>query len=133
MKYNIIISEQKPNKYHLESIKEFEKRLSRYCKTELIILKKKSNLDDYIKENHYKIQIQTGNSNVSSEQLAEKLSGLAVAGVFCVSIFVDVMIEQPDWILALSPMELGSGLSTAIVYEQLYRSYRILNNQPYHK
>lgn len=133
MKYNIIIADQKLNKYHLESIKEFEKRLSRYCKTELVVLKKKGRLDDYVNSSHYKIQIKTGESDVSSVHLAEKLSELFLTGVFCVSIFVNISIDQPDWVLSISPMELGSGLTAAIIYEQLYRGYRILNNQPYHK
>ncbi|MCU6794273.1 23S rRNA (pseudouridine(1915)-N(3))-methyltransferase RlmH [Paenibacillus sp. WQ 127069] len=38
-----------------------------------------------------------------------------------------------DETLTLSQMEMDFGLKTTILFEQVYRAYRIINNHPYHK
>jgi hypothetical protein len=37
-----------------------------------------------------------------------------------------------DEAIAISPIEMDLGLITTIIFEQLYRAYRIMSNQPYH-
>ncbi|MEK4259394.1 MULTISPECIES: 23S rRNA (pseudouridine(1915)-N(3))-methyltransferase RlmH [unclassified Paenibacillus] len=54
-------------------------------------------------------------------------------GISDVSIIVGTSNLQYDETLTLSQMEMDFGLKTTILFEQVYRAYRIINNHPYHK
>ena len=134
MKFTVfIIQPKKIEKFYLDALKEYEKRLSRYCKIKLIRCKTKQDLLKKLPENSYKISITSGFSTCSSEDLAQKINNYAVSGNSTVSLVIGDHSITYDETLAISPMDIADGLLATIVYEQIYRAYRILNNQPYHK
>ncbi|MFC5734339.1 23S rRNA (pseudouridine(1915)-N(3))-methyltransferase RlmH [Cytobacillus gottheilii] len=133
MNIKIYIVGDKIEKTFLEGIKEYEKRLSRYCKIKLQHFKNKEQLLKKISDKTYKILISVMGTTVTSEELAEKINQLGITGKSDVTIIIGADNLPHDEVLAISPMEMDLGIKTLIMFEQIYRSYRILNNEPYHK
>lgn len=123
----------KIDKFYNEGIKEYEKRLGRYCKVELFQLKNEEHLLKKLSDKSYKIIISNKGQNISSEALADKINTLGISGNSDIAVIIGADNFLYDEVLAISAMEMDLGLMTTIVLEQIYRSYRILNNQPYHK
>ncbi|MFW5437856.1 23S rRNA (pseudouridine(1915)-N(3))-methyltransferase RlmH [Paenibacillus apiarius] len=70
---------------------------------------------------------------MSSEELAFTIDHKASSGVSDISIVTGATPPTYNEILTLSQMEMDFGLQTAVLFEQIYRAYRIINNHPYHK
>lgn len=133
MKISVYAVGEKIEKFYLEAIKEYEKRLSRYCSIKLIHLKKKSDLQKKLNPSSFVIAITASGKNISSEELAVKLDQNALSGVSDISIIVGETPTQYNETLTLSQMETDFGLQTTVILEQIYRAYRIINNHPHHK
>lgn len=133
MNFIIYLVDNRIDKFYREAIREYEKRLSRYCKIQLVCIKNGEQLAAKLSGRLYKIAISTAGSLNSSEKLAEKINILGVSGNSDIAIIIGAEHIPCDEILAISPMEMEPGLQATIIFEQIYRAYRILNNQPYHK
>lgn len=134
MNFKLYIVGDRIEKFYLDGIKEYEKRLSRYCKIKLQKFKNEELLLKKITDKHYKILVSIGKEKmVSSEGLSEKIDSLGIYGNSDVVIILGTENITADEIINISPMEIDIGLKTMIMYEQIYRAYRILYNQPYHK
>lgn len=133
MKISVYAVGDKMEKFYLEAIKEYEKRLGRYCIIKLSHLKKESDLQKKLKPGTFVIAITTSGKSISSEELAVKLDHNASSGVSDISIVVGVKPPECNETLTLSQMEMDFGLQTTVLFEQIYRAYRIINNHPYHK
>ncbi|QSF42842.1 23S rRNA (pseudouridine(1915)-N(3))-methyltransferase RlmH [Paenibacillus tianjinensis] len=134
MKFTIYTISEKIDKFYLEAIKEYEKRLSRYCTVKLVHLKREDQLEKKLNNNSYRLHlINNTEHSISSEELASKINGLGVSGISDISIIIGSVTAPCDSTLTLSPMDMDSGLKTTILFEQLYRAFRIINNHPYHK
>ncbi|MEC1717233.1 23S rRNA (pseudouridine(1915)-N(3))-methyltransferase RlmH [Schinkia azotoformans] len=133
MNIKIYIVGDKIEKTFLEGIKEYEKRLSRYCKVKLQHFKNEEQLLKKLSDKTYKILVSVMGTTFTSEELAEKINQLGITGKSDVTIIIGANNLPHDELLAISPMEMDLGIKTLIMFEQIYRSYRILNNEPYHK
>jgi 23S rRNA (pseudouridine1915-N3)-methyltransferase len=132
MNFKIYVTETKIEKFYLEAVKEYEKRLSRYCKIQLLQMKNKELLLKELPNKSYKIFLSNNGKHISSEELAAKVNTLGLSGISDVAISLGAEIPH-DEVLAIGSMDMDIGLQAAIIFEQLYRSYRIINNQAYHK
>lgn len=133
MKIKIINTEKVRDKFIKEAMKEYAKRLSTYCKIQYI---ENKNPIKEITDKSYIIRISKEGEQLSSEQLAEKISLLGVTGNSDIVIIVgdiDVDSINADFVLSISKMDIDGGLILIILHEQIYRSYRINLNHPYHK
>ena len=146
-------------KYLKLGIDEFKKRLSKYCKLEIIELedeKAPENLSDKemlmikekegkkilskIKDNSYVIALAIDGKNLSSEELAETINKLGVRGISNITFVIggslglsDEVLSRADYKLSFSKMTFPHQLMRLILLEQVYRAYRINNGEPYHK
>jgi len=146
-------------KYLKLGIDEFSKRLSKYSKLELIELddeKCPENLSDKdmlivkdkegkkilskIKQNSYVVTLCIDGENLSSEELANKISKLGVNGKSHITFVIggslglsDEVIKRADYKLSFSKMTFPHQLMKLILLEQIYRAFRINNGEPYHK
>lgn len=121
------------SKFHKEAIQEYAKRLTRYCKIKLIQMKDLESVQKKLTDKTYVIQVSTKGENPSSEELADKIEKLGVTGKSDVSFILCSEEMENDEHLSISLMDMELGLLTSVLYEQIYRSYRIINNQSYHK
>jgi len=133
MKITIYTVCEKIEKFYLEAIKEYEKRLGRYCTIKLIHLKKEDQLEKKLSDSGYKILIANNKQSLSSEELAEKINHLGISRISDISVIIGSENAQFDEKIMLSQMDMDIGLKTTIMFEQLYRAFRIIHNHPYHK
>lgn len=159
MNINIVCVGKIKEKYLKLGIDEFKKRLSKYCKLDVIELddeKTPENLSDKemlmikdkegkkilskVKANSYVIALAIDGKNLSSEELADTMSKLAVRGNSHITFIIggslglsDEVLSRADYKLSFSKMTFPHQLMRLILLEQVYRAYRINNNEPYHK
>lgn len=159
MNINIVTVGKIKEKYLKLGIDEFKKRLTKYCKLEIIELddeKAPENLSDKemeiiknkegqkilnkIKHNSYVIALAIDGKNLSSEELAKTISDLGVRGNSHITFVIggslglsDDVLNRADYKLSFSKMTFPHQLMRLILLEQVYRAFRINNNEPYHK
>ena len=142
MKISVLTVGKIKEKFYTEAINEYSKRLSRYCKLEIVqvpdektvencseieadIVKQKEGerLLKHIPENAYVITLEIQGKQLDSVEMAKKINQLGIQGNSHI-VFV---------IGGFSKMTFPHQLMRVILLEQIYRSFRIINNQPYHK
>lgn len=133
MKFDIYVVQTKLEKFYLDAIKEYEKRLTRYGKTRLHLLKNREQLSSKLTGNSLTVLLTPTEQTISSELFADKINNWGVSGTSQVAFIIGTDSPQPDERLTLSQMEMEPGLQATILFEQLYRAYRIIHNHPYHK
>jgi 23S rRNA (pseudouridine1915-N3)-methyltransferase len=92
-----------------------------------------------ISERTYLINVNSKGNVISSEDLAEKFSELALAGQSDVTFIIGEnelskeIIDKTSYCLAISKFDIDVSVLTVILFEQIYRAYRINKGEPYHK
>ena len=159
MRISIICVGKIKEKYLKLGIDEFTKRLSKYCKLEIIELddeKAPENLSDKemlmikekegkkilskIKDNAHVIALAIDGKNLSSEELADNINNLGVRGISHIVFVIggslglsDEVLKRSNYKLSFSKMTFPHQLMRLILLEQVYRAYRINSGEPYHK
>ena len=159
MKITLITVGKIKEKYLKDAIAEYSKRLSRYCKLEIVEVadeKTPDNASDtvedairdkegerilkYIKEDAYVITLEIAGKMLTSEEMAEKIEKLGVQGTSHIIFIIGgslglgrEILKRSDYALSFSKMTFPHQLMRVILLEQIYRSYRIMNHEPYHK
>ncbi len=131
--YTTINNKNKMQKFHLDMLNEYLKRLSKYAKCEVVFGNKKVSK---ISKNT-KIFLVNNTETESSEALAENINNLTVSG-FSEIIFIydinQVSINEDEISgFSVSTMNFSEETSICVLLEQVYRGYKILNNESYHK
>ena len=133
MNFEIFIIKDKIDSTSKSAIKEYDKRLSRYCKIKLFSVKNSDQIKKKLKDKSYVINISTTDLQYTSESFAEKINKHGVDGISNIVFLIgdhDIDVNES---MSLSQTNLTVGTLTTVLYEQIYRAYRILNNHPYHK
>ena len=159
MKITVITVGKIKEKYLRDAIAEYSKRLSRYCKLEIIEVvdektpdqasgtvedairsKEGERLLKYIRDDMYVITLEIGGKMLSSEEFAEKMETLGVQGKSSIAFVIGgsiglgkEVLSRSDYALSFSKMTFPHQLMRVILLEQVYRSYRIISGSPYHK
>ena len=159
MKITVITVGKIKEKYLRDAVAEYAKRLSRYCKLEIIEVADEKTPDQasetveeqirdkegerilkYIRDDMYVITLEIGGKMVSSEELADKINMLGIRGQSSVAFVIGgsiglgrEVLKRSDYALSFSKMTFPHQLMRVILLEQVYRSYRIINGEPYHK
>lgn len=159
MKITVLCVGKIKEKYFSLGIMEYTKRLSRYCKLEIIEVademtpdnaseaeerqikqREGERLKKYIHPGAYVIALAIGGEQLDSLQLAKKIDKLGVDGISHVvfiiggSLGLDLeLLNKVDYQLSFSKMTFPHQMMRMILLEQIYRAYRINYNQPYHK
>ena len=153
MKYEVYIQESKKSqKFYKKAIAEYEKRLSRYCKISCKFIKKEKEWKSLLVKDTgmKKFIVKPGKAELTSERLSEQIKNWEGSGIKGIMFLVPEWREeiladdqtkmasktkQPIMIesLILSDFTMSSNMTGMVLYEQIYRGYRILNNHPYHK
>lgn len=146
-------------RYLTAGIQEYAKRLSRYCKLNFIQVpdektpdKASDSLNNQIKntegerllknirEQDYVSALALDGKMLDSVELSKKLGQLGVEGKSSIVFVIggslglsDQVLNRADFKLSFSRMTFPHQLMQMILLEQIYRGYRILNNEPYHK
>ncbi len=159
MKVTLICVGKLKEKYLSQGVEEYVKRLGRYCSLEITEVMDEKTPDGAsealeeqirkregerilkaLKEDSYCIALAIDGKMLSSEELADKIDHLGISGVSHISFIIggslglsQEVLNRADFKLSFSKMTFPHQLMRMILLEQIYRSYRIISNQPYHK
>ena len=159
MNINIIAVGKTKEKYIQEGIKEFSKRLSRYCNLKIIevgdekapeklsdkemeAIKEKEGLKilSKIPQNSFIISLEIQGIEISSEDLSKKMEDIMVGGTNDITFLIGGSLglsnevrNRSDFKLSFSKMTFPHQLMRLILLEQVYRAWKIMKNEPYHK
>ena len=159
MKISIICIGKLKESYWTEGVAEYCKRLSKYCLLSIEEMKEErlpdnpSKADEEevkdaegkrilknIKDQVYVIALEIKGGEISSEALALKLEALGMQGKSEIAFIIGgslglslEVLERADFRLSFSKMTFPHQMMRLILLEQLYRSYKIIKNEPYHK
>ncbi len=159
MKITVVCVGKIKEKYLVEAIGEYSKRLSRYCDLEIIEVadektpdkaseheeelireKEAERIAKHIPDGAYVIATAIGGKEYSSVEFSEKIEKLGVDGVSHIvfliggSIGLDMgLLQDADERISFSRMTFPHQLMRVILLEQIYRAYRIMKGEPYHK
>lgn len=132
--------------YLNDLIKDYEKRITKYHKIKIIELKDENNLEKeknnilkYINSQDYVIALDIGGENLTSPELASKIDKTFLTNGTITFIIGsseglhDEIKQRADYRLSFSRLTFPHGLFRGILLEQIYRSFKIINNETYHK
>lgn len=159
MKITLITVGKIKEKYLKDAIAEYTKRLGKYCRLEIIEVADEKTPDNasevventirdkegerilkYVREDAFVITLEINGKQLTSEELADKIEKLGVQGTSHIIFIIGgsiglgrAVLEKSDYALSFSKMTFPHQLMRVILLEQVYRSYRIISGEPYHK
>ena len=159
MKITIISVGKIKEKFFDDAIKEYSKRLSKYCKLNIVEVKDEKTKEnaspteeDIVKETEGKrildkisdsskvIALAIEGKELDSVELAKQIEEFRISGTSDITFVIGgslglhkTVLDRADMKLSFSKMTFPHQLMRVILLEQIYRSFRIINNEPYHK
>ncbi len=159
MKITILCVGKIKEKFYVQAIEEYAKRLKAYCKLEILEVSDEKTPDNAslkevemikdkegerilgnIKDGAYVIALAINGQMLDSVELSEKIDTLGIKGVSHIVFVIggslglsDKVLGRADYKLSFSKMTFPHQLMRVVLLEQIYRSYRIIKNEPYHK
>lgn len=143
-------------KFTKEAIDEFRKRLGAYCSLSLVEIPAQEIKDDNlaqkymqiegekilaaIKQDAFVITLEIQGKMLSSEDFAQKIKELSHNGINEVVFVIGganglskAVSDRADFKLSFSKMTFTHQLVRVFLYEQIYRAFKIINNESYHR
>lgn len=159
MRITVVCVGKIKEKFYRDAVSEYEKRLSKYCRLEIVevadektpegvgtlqkekILEKEAGrILEKIRDDALVCTLEVSGKKLSSEGLADWMQQLAVRGNSSISFVIggslglhDSVRARSDFALSFSDMTFPHQLMRVILCEQVYRAFRIINGEPYHK
>ena len=159
MKITLLTVGKVKEKFYVQAIGEFTKRLSRYCKLEILEVadektpvggsgqaeeqirqKEGERLLKHIRDDAYVISLEIGGKMLDSLEFSRKIEELGVQGtshiIFLIGGSLGLglnVLKRSDFSVSFSKMTFPHQLMRIILLEQIYRGYRIMAGEPYHK
>lgn len=159
MNISVICVGKLKERYWSDAVAEYSKRLKSYCSLDIVELKE-SRLPDKagpaeelavkesegseilkkIKDNMYVITLEVKGKMLSSEKLAAKIENLGIDGVSNIAFVIggslglsEAVSRRADFKLSFSEMTFPHQMMRVVLLEQIYRSFKIIKNETYHK
>ena len=159
MNIKVICIGKLKEKYWVDAVAEYSKRLTPYCSLEIVELKEsrlKQNAgpaeEEEVKVNEgkeilekispsdYVITLEIKGKKLTSEKLSEKISDLAMSAKPDIDFIIGGSLglsaevsSRADYKLSFSDMTFPHQMMRVILLEQIYRSFKIQRGEPYHK
>ena len=159
MRIRIVCIGKLKERYWSEAVEEYSKRLSRYCELEIVQLKEarlpdRASLADEqnvifeegqsilknLKEGSHVITLEIKGKELPSEGLAAYLGELQLEGKSDLTFVIggslglsEQVSARADFRLSFSRMTFPHQMMRVILLEQIYRAFKILRNETYHK
>lgn len=159
MNVTVIAVGKLKEKYWQDAVKEYSKRLGKYCRLNIVEVRESllrgnpSAADEEavkvaegqeilskVKSSDYVITLEIKGKGLSSTELAKRIDDLAIMGkssiVFVIGGSLGLSQEvsrRADLKLSFSAMTFPHQMMRVILLEQIYRSFKIIRNETYHK
>ncbi len=154
IKINLYVIGSIKEKYMVDEINEYLKRLSKYAKINIIEFKESKiqgkdqntilneegdQILKKIEDDEYLFLLDLHGKIISSEEFASQMKSLidlgkgkisfAIGGTLGVS---DDLRKRANFLISLSKMTFTHQMTRVIILEQIYRAFKINNNEQYH-
>ena len=159
MKITVLAVGKIKERFYTDAVSEYAKRLSRYCRLEIVEVadektpdgageamerkikeKEGERLLSHIKDNMYVIALAIEGKARSSEELSGRLDNLGLQGNSDIAFVIggslglsEAVLKRADEAISFSRMTFPHQLMRVILLEQIYRSFKIQHGEPYHK
>lgn len=156
MKITLIAVGKIKEKFLREAIDEFKKRLTKYISLEIIeipdektpeganpdeiLQREKEGILKHLPSQSYIITLAIEGKQLTSEEMASKIENLAVSGESHITFIIGGslglhkdLINKGSFLLSFSKFTFPHQLFRLILLEQIYRWFKIIKNEPYHK
>lgn len=159
MSITIITVGKIKEKFYRDAISEYSKRLSKYSKLDIIEVQDEKTVENaseivedkikekegerilkYVKEDAYLIALAIQGKKYDSVSFAKRIENLGIQGksnlVFVIGGSLglhDSVLKRANEEISFSDMTFPHQLMRVVLLEQIYRAYRIINHEPYHK
>ena len=159
MKITIVTVGKIKEKYLRDAIGEYSKRLSKYCKLEIVEVADEKTPDNasetmekiirdkeaerilkYVREDAYVITLEIGGKMLDSVEFSRKLENLGIQGKSHILFIIggsiglgEAVLKRSNFPLSFSKMTFPHQMMRVILLEQIYRGYRLMAGEPYHK
>ena len=159
VKITIICVGKIKEKFYRDALDEYSKRLAQYCKFQILEVPDEPTPDNAsaleeenikakegkkilskIPDNAYVCTLEILGDELSSTELASEIERLTTMGKSSIAFVIggslglsEEVIRISNRHLSFSKMTFPHQLMRVILSEQIYRSFRIINNEPYHK
>ncbi|MBO4293351.1 MAG: 23S rRNA (pseudouridine(1915)-N(3))-methyltransferase RlmH [Clostridia bacterium] len=155
---NIICVGKIKEKFFTSAIDEYSKRLSKYCKLDILelpdekipdnanetiesIIKEKEcdNILKHLKKDSYIIALDLGGKEFSSVEFSKKIDNISMTNSKITFIIggslglTETLLKQCNEKICFSKMTFPHQLIRIFLVEQIYRAFKISNNESYHK
>lgn len=146
-------------KYWRDAVGEYSKRLGKFCRLTITEIKESPlranpsaadeeavkmaegrNILEKIRPSDYVVSLEIQGKSLSSEKLSEHMERLAVSGKSSIIFVIGGSLglsrevsDRADLKLSFSSMTFPHQMMRVILLEQIYRSFKIINNEAYHK
>jgi len=132
-------------KYLIDGVNDYLTRLRKYHKIELIelpdsnIVNEGNEILKHLSTKDYIVSLAIKGIQLSSTDLAEKIDKIFISNPNITFIIGgsngirEDILEKSNLLLSFSKLTYPHGLFRLILLEQVYRSFKILNNESYHK
>ena len=159
MNIKIICIGKLKESYLISGIQEYSKRISKYANLEIIELqdepipdspsekqilaikqKESEKILKYVKPNDFIFTLDLTGKQLSSEEFAEKIQDITLKGFSTITFIIGgtggldkKLVTNSNFVLSFSKLTFPHQLFRVILLEQIYRAYKIKNNESYHK
>lgn len=159
MKITVIAVGKIKEKFFRDAISEYEKRLSKYCKLSIlevsdektpdqasetvnqqILAKEGERIRNLIPKDSYVIPLAIEGKKYDSVGFADMIRKNTVSGVSHITFIIggslgilEEIKKSSDQMISFSDMTFPHQLMRVVLLEQIYRAFRIINGEPYHK
>lgn len=159
MRYRIISVGKIREKFYAEGINEYMKRLRPYAHMELldgleekvtpnpspkeihkVLQKEGERIAALLGDNERLIIFDPHGKEISSEQLADQMQAWNQSGEFRINLVIggshglsEAIKKRADQMISFSRMTFPHQMAVLVLSEQIYRGFKILKGEPYHK
>lgn len=159
MRITLITVGKIKEKFYRDALSEYEKRLSKYCKLEIkevadektpenaseivnrqILEKEGERIKNLISKDSYVIPLAIEGKKYDSVGFAQMIQKNTISGVSHITFIiggslgiVEEIKKASNQMISFSDMTFPHQLMRVILLEQIYRAFRIMNGEPYHK
>ena len=146
MNINILCVGKLKEKFWIDAAAEYIKRLGKYCALQIGEIKESTpdaegaNILKKIKKEEYVIALAVSGEEIDSAGLSSVIKNLSVSGKSKIVFLIGgsdglsaEVLARADATLSFSKMTYPRQLMRVILLEQLYRSFKIIGNEKYHK
>jgi len=147
MKISVLCAGRLKERFFSDAVDEYKKRIRKYADLKITEVSdgpdREAEAERFLKvlpKDAYVFTLEIKGSSLSSEAFAENLEKLMVSGKSHIVFIIggsdglsDRILERSDFPLSFSEFTFPHMLMRVILLEQIYRTFKIINHEPYHK